>query len=96
MKYYRGKYVADKSTAITCTTDDGEPYATLSICLADYGMTPLSENQIFVPTYKMCDEDYEMFKRDLFKRELMEVQFGYGKGMLVELRDDWKEICHEY
>ena len=92
MIYYRGEYVAG-GTAILCTTDDGEPYADISVCLINYGIMP-PKNQIVVPTYELSEEFYQQVKKTLIKREINEVKFGYAKGVLVELRDDWEEICH--
>ena len=38
MIYQRAKYFADNGTAIMALTDEREPYAAVSICLADYGL----------------------------------------------------------
>ena len=93
MKYYRSRYKADGSTAIICNTEYGTPYATVSICLVDYDRKPPTEKHIFIPKYKFTDGNYTMFKRDLVKAEVKTVQIGFGEGVLVELRDDWKEFC---
>ena len=94
MKYYRGKYVADNSTAIEAYTDDGEPWAVCTVCLADYGMKTPSEDFIFVPTYKLFNF-YEQFKKDLIEEVVMPVRFGYGEGVLAKLKPNWKELTEE-
>lgn len=95
MRYYRSKYEEDQSTAIRCVTEEGEPYGVVSICMAGYGIVPKSENEIVVPKYKFSAEEYQRLKEDLFKREIKPVKVGYGLGVLVELREDWKDICVE-
>ena len=94
MIYYRGKYMADNSTAIQAYTDDGEPYATCTVCLAEYGMTPPSEDYVFVPTYKLFGF-YEQFKKDLVESEIQPVQIGFGQGLMVKMKPNWKELTEE-
>lgn len=34
-------------------------------------------------------------KADLVKKEVMTVSFGFANSIVVELQDNWKEICEE-
>ena len=93
LKYLRGEYVAG-GTAIRCVDEDGLPYAYCSVCLADYGLIP-PEDEIVVPVYKMMPYDIQTIVKDLAKEELGFVHFGYGTGLRIRLRDDWREFCEE-
>ena len=44
--FYKTKYAYDKTLAIVCETDLGEPYATVSLNLGDHGYFPMP-NEIF-------------------------------------------------
>ena len=95
MIYQRAKYFADNGTAIMALTDEREPYATVSICLADYGVK-LPENQIVINHDLMNDPVFlTKIKADLVKKEVMTVSFGFASSIVVELKDNWKEICEE-
>ena len=95
MIYQRAKYFADNGTAIMALTDEREPYAAVSICLADYGVK-LPENQIVINHDLMNDPVYlTKIKADLVKKEVMAVSFGFANSIVVELKDNWKEICEE-
>ena len=94
MKYVRDKYLADNSTAIFALTDYGEPYATCTVCLKGYGITPPSEDCVFVPTYKLGDF-YEEFKEALIEEEISAIPIGYGEGVFARLKENWKEITEE-
>ena len=91
MVYYRGKYTADNSTAIQAYTNDGEPWATCTVCLVDYGMTPPDENHIFIPKYKLF-KFYDQFVEDLVDEVLYPVPIGYGEGVFARLKPNWKEL----
>lgn len=95
MIYQRAKYVEDNGTAITALTDEREPYAAVSICLADYGVK-LPENQIVINHDLMNDPVFlTKIKPDLIKKEVMAVSFGFANSIVVELKDNWKELCEE-
>ena len=91
--YKRSEYVADGSTAIMAYDEDGFPYGDVTVCLVEYGMVPPNENYIFVPKYKITNEFYKVLSRDLFKEVISEIPIGFGKGELVKLKDNWKELC---
>lgn len=94
--YYKGKYQADGTTAIIAVEEStGEQYATVSVNLSGYGMKPQSENHIFIPSYNFTKEALDTFILDLGKNVVREVQIGFGKGIELELKDNWKEICQD-
>lgn len=94
--YYKGKYQADGTTAIVAVEEStGEEYATVSVNLGEYGMKPQSENHIFIPSYKFSKEALDTFVSDLGKKVVREVPIGFGKGIELELKDNWKEICQD-
>ena len=93
--YYRSQY-QDGTTAIVAVEEaTGEDYATVSVNLGGYGMQPQNENCIFIPTYKFSGEALDTFKNDLVKRVIRQVPIGFGEGIEVELKDNWKDICKE-
>ena len=95
MIYLRTKYAADNSTAIKALTDEREPYATVSVCLAGYGVS-LPENQIVIDHNLLYSSEFmEKLKEDLIKKEIMGIDFGFARSLIVELKDNWKEICEE-
>ena len=94
MRYVTEKYVAG-GTAIQAFTDDDEPYATCSICLAEYGFVP-KDNEIVVPVYKLVGGAAEKIIADLADEVLGTVTFGpYGaEGRLIRLKKEyWPEDC---
>jgi len=93
IEYRRSRYTADDTTAIMAY-EDGVPYCTCSVNLSEYGMYPPEEDYIFVPTYNMFSF-YEKFKNDLVEEEICQVPIGFGFGMLVRLKENWKEIAKE-
>lgn len=90
LKYYKGKYIAG-GTAIKCVDEEGFPYADCSVCLVDYGFIP-DEDEIVVPTYQMMPNDAQMIISDLAKEVKGTVKFGYAEGVLIKLKDEWKEF----
>lgn len=96
LEYVRGKY-HDGTTAIKAyDKKDGFPYCSVTVNLGYYGMTPEEKNHVFIPTYKLPEEALETIKRDLVKSVIRTVPIGYGEGIEVELKDNWKEICPEF
>lgn len=95
MIYQRARYNADNGTAIMALTDNREPYAHISVCLADYGVS-LPENQIVINHVLLNSPDFmEKIRQDLIKKEVMSINFGFSESIIVELKDNWKEICEE-
>lgn len=83
-------------TSIFCTTRNGEPYGDVSVDLQSYGMFPPDENHIYLPAYKLNNEFLEDIVEKLVDTVLtQDVKIGYGKGWLVRLKDNWKEICRK-
>ena len=98
LQYFKGKY-CDGTTAIqACNAETGELYATVSVNLGGYGMKPQNENCIFIPTYKFefSDEFVQKIKDDLVKKVIRKVPIGFGEGIEVELKDNWKEFCEDW
>lgn len=94
--YYRSRYEADGSTAIIAVEEStGEQYATVSVCLVDQGDKPQNENCIFIPAYNFSKAALDTFMTDLVKRVIRTIQIGFGTGLEVELKDNWKEICKD-
>ena len=92
MKYYYSHYNTGEIYIAAYVED--ELYADVSICLAEYGIVP-EDNQIIIPFDNMSEKDYQMYLRDLTKAQIKDIIYGpYGStSVLVELRDDWKDIC---
>ena len=86
--FYRieGEYV-DGSLCVQAYEDD-EPYATCSVCLVDYGITP-QKGQIIVPTYKLMGEG-ERIVSDLADEVIKTVHFGpfNAEGTLIRLKSE--------
>ena len=94
--YYRAKYCADNSTAIQMVSETEGPWATISVCLVEYGLTPPDENHIYVPAYKLDEFTLEQIKKDIIDEIIIDnVPIGYGTGWLVRLKPNWKEITEE-
>ena len=93
--YYKGQYQNGTTAIEAVEAATGEPYATVSVNLEGYGMLPKDENHIFVPTYNFSKEFLETLMEDLIKKVVREVPIGYGSGLEVELKDNWKEICQD-
>lgn len=91
MIYYRGKYPAG-GTVIACTYNNGTPYGQLSVCLEGFRVVP-PENQIVVPIHRIGKSEYEEAKKEIISREIQRIQFGWFEGLLVELKDNWKDIA---
>lgn len=95
--YYKDKYAEGGTTAIVAVEKStGEDYADVSVNLIGYGMKPRNENHIFVPSYNFTKETLETFISDLGKKVVREIPIGYGQGIELELKDNWKEICQDY
>lgn len=95
--YYKDKYAEDGTTAIVAVEKStGEHYANVSVNLSVYGMKPQSENHIFIPLYKFTKNALDTFISDIGKKVVREVPIGFGQGIELELKDNWKEICIDY
>lgn len=93
MEYYRGKYFYGEGTCITCTTNDGESYADCSVNLFEYGIT-LPEDEIVINADILRGDFYENdFKKKFVKEEIRGIEYGYAKSVVVELVDNWKDLC---
>lgn len=96
MKYYREKYKFGNATAIEAWNDDG-PYAPVSVNIKGISET-LPENQIVLNhnLYKMRDlPNVQEIFNDLVKEVVRLVRCGFVETAIVELNDNWKEICYE-
>ena len=78
-------------TAVEAYTDEGEPYATCSINLSDYGIIP-EPGQIIIPTYQFSEELNEKFIFDLAEEVIATVPFGPydAKGVLIRLKPEYQ------
>lgn len=93
--FCKGKY-ADGTTAIQAVTEEGEVWATMSVNLGGYGMSPRDENHIFVPTYKLDPDTFEVFKKTLVAEVVNPVvPIGFATGFEVRLVDNWKDLCED-
>ena len=95
--YYETNQYIGGGTAIEAYTEEGEPFAECSVCLASYGFVP-AENQIVVPVYKMSESTAERIVDDLAKKVIGEVKFGPfdATGLLIELEEEyWPEDFRE-
>lgn len=95
LQYFKGKYQNGTTAIQAVVAETGEPYATVSVNLEGYGMQPKDENHIFVPTYNFSKEFIGTLMEDLFKNVVRVVPIGFGQGLEVELKDNWKEICQD-
>lgn len=94
--FKRSTYKADDSTYIRMETPDGEPWCDVTVCLAGYGMTPESEDFIFIPSYKMDQKTIDYIMDKLVDKIIInEIPIGYATGMYVKLVDDWKSFVEE-
>lgn len=99
MKYTRSFYVSNGTTAIEMWSDNGEPWATVTVNLQDYGMIPEDENHIYIPAYKLNVDLVEQITKDLVEEVVCTEYIGYNgdcKVLYARLRPDWKEICEGY
>lgn len=80
--YAGGTYIA--------AMEGNELYDDVSICLAEYSIN-LEENQIAIPE----KGEFIKYVKDLSRKVVREVEYGpyHSKAMVIELRDNWKEIC---
>ena len=89
--YEAGEYVADGSTAIMTysVTEYGlEPYGHVTVCLVEYGITPMN-GYVVMPTYKMSDDFVKQIMNDIVEEPVAEIPIGYGSGLLVRLKKNW-------
>lgn len=93
MKYEKCEYVHG-GTAIKAYSDWGEPWATVSINLTDYGLKPEDSNHIFIPVYKLDETTVETIKHDLVEAVVREVRIGDFKApcLYVKLKENWRDI----
>jgi hypothetical protein len=97
MIYRRAVYTSNGQLAIHATTDDGEPYATVTVNLEAYGIHP-AQDWIFIPAYKFTNEFVRKVTEDLGSTragdEIMEFYIGEHKAkvLAMKLRKDWKKV----
>lgn len=91
MTYKRGTYF-DGTTAIMAY-EDWQPFANISVNLADYGMKPKDENHIFVPAHNFDETFIATLFEDILEEKVRDIRYGWGTGFEAKLKDNWKEIC---
>lgn len=90
MKYVTEKYVYG-GTSVMAYTDDGEPYAHCSVCLAGYGLV-LPEDHIIVPAYELTEDAKKVILDDLADEICGTVTFGpyNAEGILIRLKPEYR------
>ena len=70
--------------------EDGELYDDVTICLIEYNIE-LEGNQIAIPERA----GFIKYVNDLAGKVIREVEYGpfHSKAMIIELKDNWKDIC---
>ena len=94
MRYLINRYCFDNTLAIRAY-NDCEPYCDITVNLSDYGRTPESDDYIFIPAYKLDDNDIAMIMNDLVDEVVETFCIGYDnscKILYVRLKDDWKNL----
>lgn len=94
MRYLTNRYCFDNTLAIRAY-DDWEPYCDVTVNLSDYGRTPESDDYIFIPAYKLDDDDIAMIINDLVDEVVETFCIGYNnscKILYVKLKDNWKDL----
>lgn len=86
------EYVATSGIALQAWKD-GEPYATLTVCVPDI---PLEKDEIILNHDILLNAmltteflDYMCDTTGGIKR----VKYGYAESYIVKLREDWKDLC---
>ena len=91
MRYEVGKYTYG-GTCVRAITNDGEPYATCSVNLVDYGLVP-KDDMIIVPTYQFTEEVNDKIISDLADEVIESFTFGpYNcAATLIRLKSEYAE-----
>ena len=96
LKYYKSTYVSPETTYIEAWKD-GEPYCDVTVNLASYGILPDEKDVVFIPAYKLNEEELNQVEKDLVDKVLDEVKIGPFKSLClkVKLKPNWKEMVSE-
>lgn len=86
MRYEISEYKVG-GTAVQAYTEEGEPYATCSVCLAEYGFIP-DEGEIVVPSYHFTEDVLEQILSDICDEVIAEITYGPfdSRGLWIRLK----------
>lgn len=84
--FYATSYISNGSLAIVAETTTGEPYATVSINLEDWGIEPKGGQIVLNHN---LSEDFSNFFRKHFCQEATPIQYGYATSYIVKLKPEY-------
>lgn len=91
--FYATSYISNGSLAIIAETTTGEPYASVSINLEEWGFTP-EEGQI-VLNHDLTTEFVQFFCNHFCKEEKTPIQYGFATSYIVNLKPEYIKKIEE-
>lgn len=85
--FYATTYMSNHSLAIVAETIQGEPYASVSINLEEWGFAP-EEGQI-VLNHDLTTEFVQFFCKHFCKEEKTPIRYGFANSYIVNLKPEY-------